>query len=184
MDNIPFSLIKKCILYIVNPLVHICNECLETGSFPSKLKVAKIIPIYKKGDRECADNYRPISLLPAISKIFKKIIYNRLIHFFDANNILSEHQNGFRKKRSTMKTIENTIRNIVDGLENDKQTVGIFCDLSKAFDCISHRILLNKLEYYGIRGGPLKLMKSYLKGRTQHVEIIAISNTNEESKYL
>jgi hypothetical protein len=183
IDNIPISLIKKCIHFIKTPLTYIFNECISQGVFPTLLKKAKIIPIHKKGSKSKIENYRPISLLPAISKILEKIIYTRLTSYLENENLLSPKQNGFRGKRATSNTIDNVLQNIVQGLNNNEQVLGIFCDLSKAFDCLDHDILLKKIPNYGIRGVPLQLIKSYLNNRTQQVQLLARNLNEEVTKY-
>ena len=121
-------------------------------------------PLLKKGDKKDVANYRPISLLTSFSKVFEKIIYNRLLKHIETNNILVNEQFGFRIS-STDKASYKLIHEILNAL-NDKMMVGgIFCDLQKAFDCVNHNILLKKLEFCGITGITYKLIKSYLGGR-------------------
>lgn len=179
IDEIPVSLLKQCIGFIAEPLSNIFNDCLQNGIFPDALKVAKIIPLFKKDDKKSMGNYRPISLLPAFSKILEKLIYNNICNFLTKNNILSENQNGFRKNRSTSSTIHNLIMKVADALDNKEPLLGVFCDLSKAFDCVDHSILLMKLKFYGFRGIPLKLMESYILNRVQVTEIKNIHNNCE-----
>lgn len=183
IDQIPTSIVKYCIFYIAHPLTNIINACIEEGIFPETLKIAKIIPIYKKGDKENIVNYRPISILPSFSKIFETVIHTRLTSFFESNSVISHQQNGFRKNKGTMDTVGKFLQNIVQGLEKNNHVIGIFCDLAKAFDCVDHKILLEKLEFYGIRGTALKLIQSYMTKRIQHVEIIE-NKQNKEKKYL
>ena len=181
-DEIPMFLVKKCILFIAEPLTRIFNESLNSGIFPDKLKIAKIIPLLKKGDHTKMDNYRPISLLPAFSKIFEKLIHSRISNFFEDKQLFSDNQSGFRKNRSTCTTINRFLVKLVEALENKHQVIGIFYDLSKAFDCIDHEILLEKLHYYGIRGVALDLIKSYLSNRYQYVELVTHDIKGKESK--
>jgi hypothetical protein len=169
----------------VNPLENIFNSCLQFGVFPKKLKIAKILPIFKKGDRDKINNYRPISILPAISKILETIIHRRLTSFLENEiKIISDKQNGFRQNKSTSNTIQNFIHNVIRGVENKEQVIGVFCDLSKAFDCIDHRILLEKLNFYGIRGIAHTLLESYLTDRVQYVELTSYDENNIEVKHL
>ena len=112
-------------------------------------------------------NYRPVSTLPCFSKLFEKLIYSRLYNFCIAKNIIYENQFGFRRLHSTSHAVNYSVNHIISNLENRHHVLGIFIDLSKAFDTISHEKLLHKLENYGIRGLPLKLMKSYIDNRQQ-----------------
>ena len=130
--------------------IHI--QSILSGNFPTRLKYSIIKPVYKKGDRENVANYRPISLLTAFSKVFEKIIYDRLLKHIETNNILTDNQFGFRTFSSTDKASYKLIDGILDALNNKMMVGGIFCDLQKAFYCINYNILLTKLKFYGITG--------------------------------
>jgi len=119
----------------------------------------------KKRDKENVANYRPISLLTSFSKIFERIIYDRLLNHIEKNNILAVEQFGFRTSSSTEKASYKLTENILNALNNRLMVGGIFCNAQKAFDCVNHNILLSKLEFYGITGITCKLLKSYLKSR-------------------
>ena len=160
---------KRTAKIIVTPITHIVNLTLKTGIFPEALKKAKVIPILKSGNRSEIKNYRPISILPAFSKIFEKVINYRLISFFENNNLLIDNQHGFRSGRSTETAILQFATNVFQSLEEKQYLIGVFLDLSKAFDTLRHRILLKKLSHYGVRGIPLKLFESYLTNRSQSV---------------
>ena len=168
-DGLSMNLIKQIIHFIVSPLVHICNISLSTGSCPNLLKIAKVIPIHKKDDPSKLQNYRPISLLSSISKVFEKLVYKRLISFLNEHDILIPNQFGFRKNHSTDFALIKLCDKIIESLANKKHVIGVFMDLSKAFDTIDHTILLYKLEHYGIRGLALSWFEDYLKNRTQYV---------------
>lgn len=168
-DEVPVDLLKAVADIIADPLVHIINLAFSTGVYPEKLKMAHIKAIYKKGETGEIKNYRPISLLSNINKIIEKIIYNRLIQFFEKNCILSHCQNGFRKGKTTIKAIYDAIVKVLNSLNNNKKTQVMCLDLSKAFDSVDHAILLEKLNLYGIRGVSLDLVKSYLTNRKQRV---------------
>ena len=139
----------------------------STGVFPSAFKVAKVTPVFKKDDPHIFSNYRPISLLPCFSKILERLIYNRLDNFLTRFNILHKNQYGFRKHHSTDLALLDIYNNISSSLDLNHHTIGIFLDLSKAFDTINHDILLSKLQHYGIRGLALDLLSSYLSSRLQ-----------------
>ena len=147
------------------------NLFMDKGIFPSILKIGRITPIFKKGDPQVFGNYRPVSTLPLFGKIFEKVIYNRLYSFLTAKNILYKNQFGFRKNHSTSHAINYSVNNITNELENNRHVVGIFIDLSKAFDTIDHKKLLKKLYNYGIREQCYELLKDYLTERQQYTDV-------------
>ncbi len=149
------------------------NECIRSGQFPDKLKVGKITPIFKKDDPEKLENYRPVSTLPIFGKIFEKIIYERLYNYLTSQNLITPQQFGFRKGHSTSHALNYSVNHITEKTTSSKEhVIGIFIDLSKAFDTIDHNILLCKLKHYGIRGNAHKLLESYLKSRTQFTSVL------------
>ena len=154
-----------------NIISHLFNMSIEHGKFPTFLQNAKVIPCHKDDSRLEMSNYRPISLLPTISKIFEKLMYARLIEFINKHNILYEYQFGFQSGMSTEYAVNALLNNIVNTLENKEYGVCIFLDFAKAFDTVNHEILLKKLEHYGIRGVAQQWMKSYLSGRMQCTEV-------------
>ena len=168
VDNIPMKLIKNVIHEIVCPVTHIINCSFKTGIFPDKLKISKVKPLFKQGSKNNMNNYRPISILPAFSKIIEKLISVKLESFMNINNIISESQYGFRRERSTSAAIINLTDHVLKSFDENEYTLGVFLDLRKAFDCVNHEILLRKLNHYGIRGTPLKLLTSYLTHRQQY----------------
>ena len=168
-DNFSNKLIKAIIPYIATPLVHIFNISLQSGIVPDTYKLAKVIPVFKAGEKLNPNNYRPISLLPAFSKILEKIVHKRLINFLLKYDIIYPQQYGFLRGRSTEQAMIDIILNITHAIENKKLSLGIFLDLSKAFDTISHKILLGKMYAYGIRGTALNWFQSYLSNRSQYV---------------
>ena len=180
VDGISTKLLTKTIDKIINPITHIVNLTLETGIFPTELKCAKVIPIFKAGDACSLNNYRPISLLSSFSKILERVIYNKIMTFLEANNILYHHQYGFRAKHSTIHPILHLLNHCAEAnnLAPSQFTLATFCDLSKAFDTISHNILLHKLHIYGIRGIANKWIESYLTNRTQFVDINSHVSSN------
>ena len=131
------------------------------------MKVSKIKPLFKKGDVTLLNNYRPISLLPCVSKIFERVLFNQLYEYFDRNNLLTQHQYGFRKNHSTEFAAMELIDRVANLLELGKIPFNLYIDLSKAFDVLNHDILLSKLEFYGLNELTIKLIKNYLSNRSQ-----------------
>ena len=170
-DGISTTIIKKCENSLTPALTLIINQCLTTGIFPDKLKIAKVVPIFKKEDDSLLCNYRPISLLPAISKVFERIIFNQLYEYFSSNNLFYKSQYGFRKKHSTEMAALELIDKIKLDLDKGELPLAIFLDLSKAFDTIDHSIHIHKLSFYGVKYKALDLFKSYLQNRKQYVEV-------------
>ena len=142
-------------------------------------KQAKIIPVFKKENPKNVLNYKPINLLPSLSKILEKIVYTRLHSFINMNDNLSHHQFGFRRKHSTNQATTLLISNIVDAFEKKQSVLGIFLDISKAFDTLDHTILLHKLNNYGVRGASLNWFESYLSNRSQIVQYAGVTSSNE-----
>lgn len=167
LDSISTKLIKDTCEGILSPLVHIINMSLMTGIVPKKMKIAKIIPIFKSGENNLIKNYRPISLLPSFSKILERVVYNRLYKYLISRKIITSSQFGFQKSKSTELAILQLQNQIISALSNNKQCIGIFLDLSKAFDTLNHSILLAKLNHYGIRGLALSWFADYLSDRKQ-----------------
>ena len=170
-DEISPKVITCVMPYISGTLSHIFNISLSCGTFPDRLKIAKVIPVYKSDDKSTISNYRPISVLPVFSKILERIMYNRLLNYLDLHKILTDKQYGFREKRSTSLALIDLIDKLSEEIDNKKFSVGIFIDLSKAFDTVDHQILLDKLYMYGVRGHVYKWFESYLKNRMQFVQL-------------
>jgi hypothetical protein len=156
---------------ICTPLAHIFNLSLNQGIFPSKLKTSRTVPIFKSGNSELCDNYRPISLLSSLSKVLEKIVSIQLVNHLELNNLLYEHQYGFQPKKSTEHNLIHLTNHILAALNEKKYCIGLFLDLKKAFDVCSHPILLKKLKKYGIVGTTHDWFKSYLRNRVQKVDI-------------
>ena len=133
-------------------------------------------------EQDIFTSYRPVSVLPAFSKILERVMYNRLLRFLNNHNILSDNQYGFRKHHSTAYALACLYDKISSAIDNKECTVGIFIDLSKAFDTIDHNILISKLEHYGVRGIPLRWFESYLSNRQQYVEFNGVSSESCEIK--
>ena len=156
--------------HIISPVLKgLFNNCLRLGIFPNELKIAKVTPLFKSGNINDMSNYRPISILPVLSKILEKIIYKRLADFFTVKNVLNEAQFGFRQSHSTIQPVQTAVNSIVNTMNTSSYCMGIFIDFSKAFDTIRHDILLHKLKHYGIRGLAYDLISDYLSNRKQFV---------------
>ena len=179
-SDIPTVLIKRSCTIISPILADLYNYHIRSGIFPQILKVGKITPIYKKGNKELIEIYRPISTLPIFGKIFEKIIYNRLYNFFTSKGIISDSQFGFRKGHSTGHAIHYSVDIINQAHKLKKHVIGVFIDFSKAFDTLDHNILLRKLNNCGIRGIANRLIASYLSNREQYTNILGQNSDLEQ----
>ena len=168
-NDISPKLLKALCNTFCSILTYLFNSCMLTGTFPDELKIVRVIPLFKSGNRNLMSNYRPISILPTISKNFEKLIHVRLYQFLDENRVLYNYQFGFRKAHSTVHAVQTAIHSVTKALDTSYQCMGIFIDFSKAFDTIQHNILLDKLYHYGVRGIAHKLISSYLSNRKQFV---------------
>lgn len=163
------QVIKHISLIVSKPLSHLINRCVDEEVFPRCLKIAKTVALFKKGDSDEIGNYRPISILPIFSKIFESIIKDRLSNFFETKKLFACEQFGFRKMKNTTQAVSDIVDTIIQAFDNGESSCLTLIDLSKAFDCVDHNILLDKLYYYGIRGNTHGLMHSYLSNRAQSV---------------
>lgn len=182
-DNISSEFLKKIKMHIVPPLTKIFNSCLALGVFPDAFKRSILIPIYKNGKRDCVNNYRPISILPSLSKVLEKIINKRLTNYLEKNKLISDAQYGFRPNRSTDDAVHSFIDFIATKLDKKRKCLTIFLDLAKAFDTVSLPNLLLKLEKLGVRGRQLLLFESYLSGRMQRVRMGDILSNEQPVKF-
>ena len=151
-DNIGAKVIKLCPAILTENLSLIYNKAIEIGKYPMALNVAKVIALFKKGDKYQPNNYRPISLLSCLNKIFEKLLCKRLVRFLEANKILFEYQYGFRKLYPTTLALIEFTDSSIKYLDEGQYCMSIFVDLTKPFDTVDHGILLDKLDRYGIRG--------------------------------
>ena len=168
-DDISADVVKRVSDEIFVILKHIFNISLAKRVFPDKLKIARVTPIFKKGSNTLVTNYRPISVLPCFSKLLERVMYNRLYKFLLENNILYQKQFGFQNAHSTEHAVLQLVNQITEAFSQGKYTLGIFLDLSKAFDTVNHNILLEKLKAYGIQSENLEWFRSYLSNRKQFI---------------
>ena len=170
-DDIPPKIIKWAPQLFAPILRTIFNKCIDSGYYPDAMKIAKVTPIYKKGDKNDLNNYRPISVLSQFNQLFERLLSKRLLSFFEKFNIITKKQFGFLKKYCTKHAILDLKEYILSRLEKNEAMALLFLDLQKAFDTVSHDILLKKLYHYGIRGRAYNLLVSYLTGRKQYTKV-------------
>ncbi|KAL1458733.1 hypothetical protein WDU94_008854 [Cyamophila willieti] len=170
-DSVPMTLVKKVIPIIAEPLSFIFNTSFRTSTFPQLFKSAIITPIHKKGPMSDLNNFRPISLLNSFSKILEKIVASRLTSYLEHYRFLTESQFGFRSHRSTSDAVSHFLQKLNAILSSKHHAVAIFCDLTKAFDCVDHSLLLSKLSSFGLHGSSLQWFTSYLSHRHQQVKV-------------
>ena len=180
VDNINAKTLKVLKPLISEPLANILNQCIETAIWPEALKTAEIVPIYKGGDKLKMGNYRPISLISNVAKVFEKMLHNRIYNFILKNKILNTKQYGFIKNRGTKDALNEITNRVYENLDRSMPIIVTFLDLAKAFDTVNHDILLEKLWTYGIRGKPHQLLKDYLNKRKLKVRIGNVTSDYEE----
>jgi len=174
-DSIPTKVLKECAHAISDSLTSLFNISLATATLPTSWKHANIIPIHKKGDKHAATNYRPISLLPVISKVLERCLYNKIIDFLIPK--ITNLQHGFLRNRSTATQLMTIFTNINTILDSGTQSDTVYFDLSKAFDSVPHRLLIHKLKSFGLHGTLLAWIENYLTHRWQRV---SINGTNSD----
>ena len=170
-DKIPARLLKECKTQLAPALVILWQKSIDSGQIPSELLQQTIIPIFKKENKSLPSNYRPISLTSHLIKVFERVLRDKIIQHLETNSLISKHQHGFRKHRSTLTQLLHHFDSILEILEQNENADIIYLDLSKAFDKVNHRILLHKLEHMKITGKINAWIKSFLTNRIQHVVI-------------
>ena len=166
--DIPARILCSCKGQLAIPLHMMWSKSFQTGSIPPALKMQYIAPIYKeKGDRSNPANYRPISITSHLIKVFERVLRNRLVTHIEDNGLLSNHQHGFRKKRSCLTQLLDHVDHILKCLNSGEEVDVIYLDYAKAFDKVDHNILLAKLRYFGISGKMYDWIKEFLSNRVQ-----------------
>jgi len=183
VDDIDPCIAAPCVSLIAPLLAEIINCSFNTGVVPQEIKIAKVVPIYKKGMRDDHTNYRPISILPYFAKYFEKIMYERLTAYVEKSHIIFHSQHGFQSGHSPFMALMSMYDKISGAFENNEYSIGVFFDLAKAFDTVSHDILLKKLSTYGIRGTQLAWFSSYLHNRLQCVSCNGSLSNMRKVKY-
>lgn len=178
-DSISTKVIKHAAAVLSPILSWLINESFLQGLFPDSLKLSVVRPLYKNGDRTEMGNYRPITLIPILAKVFERAMQERLLDFLNKHNTIYPNQYGFQKSKSTTLAVFSLIKKVTECINNKKRIAAVFFDLTKAFDFVDHDNLLIKLEKYGIRGVALKWITSYLYHRKQYVEIDQLNDENE-----
>ena len=171
IDKIPIRVIKDCLNPIVHPITSIVNASFQNCVFPSKWKTAEVTPILKEGDHEQANNNRPISLLPVLSKVCERVVHNQLTSYLQSNDTLSKSQSGNKRWHSCETSVIETTDTILNAIDKKKLTAVVLLDMSKAFDSVNHDTLILKLQDVGISSDTLQWFRSYLSNRSQVVRI-------------
>ena len=171
LDYISIPILKENADYLSIIFADLINICFQTGTFPKRLKMAVVLPLFKKGDREILSNWRPISQLPPLSKLIEKCLKSRILSYFFSKKLFNEVQFGFQSGISTQDAIIYLTEKIYANLHSQISTLAVYIDFSKCFDTINRAILIRKLELYGVRGIALDLFKSYLSDRYQAVRV-------------
>ena len=181
IDGLSARLVKIAAPAIAPSLTKLMNICITTGVFPSAWKVARITPLHKSGDKLNKTNYRPISVLPILSKVLERHIYNSIYSFLKDNNVLYQFQSGFRHYHSTETALINIHDRLINNLDNNCINGIIFADFKKVFTLADHKVLISKLRIYGLEDISLKLVTSYLTSREQYT---SISNKLSSTQFL
>jgi hypothetical protein len=178
-DNITADVVKESYELFIEPLLHVINLSLKHGYFPDNMKLAKVLPLFKSGDKMMFSNYRPISILPIFSKLFERVMYNKILNFIEKQRLFYINQFGFRNNHTTALALTALLDKITESMNNNEYMVGVFLDFSKAFDTVDHSILLQKLYHYGIRGPAYQWISNYLTNRYQFVCFNSVCSDRE-----
>ena len=170
-DEIAPKIVKWAAELFAPILLIIFNKCIELGYYPASMKIGKVSPIFKDGEKNGKTNYRPITVLTQFNQIFERLLSKRYLNFFEKFDIITKKQFGFLKKHCTEHAILDLKEFIISKLDKKEVMAVLFLDLQKAFDTVDHDILLQKLYHYGVRGNAHKLIKSYLSGRKQRTKV-------------
>lgn len=181
-DGLPIKAFSSLPAEAITALTSLINDSFKKGVFPQCLKTAIIIPLFKGGSRDAACNYRPIALLPTLSKIIERLVKSRLMCFLLKHNIITNRQFGFLSGISTTDAMFTALNEIYTSINNKLHTAAVFWDFAKAFDCVNHQILIRKMDFYGVRGVPLKWFKSYLQDRHQFVRVSESTSNSKTVK--
>ena len=169
IENLSSRIIKDSFIALLSQIRHILNLSVKSMTFPSDWKKAKVVPIPKNKNPTDVGDLRPISLLPIIGKILERLVYNQLSKYLECNNLLTNKQNGFRNGRGTINRVFKLVGDIHTSLNaNKKKVLAVYIDFKKAFDMISHVILIKKLETFGFEKSVINWFRSYLSERKQH----------------
>ena len=179
IDNISSEILKDAFLAIPDKLCLLFNNCFNTASIPNVWKYAKVTPLPKGGDSQVVSNYRPISLLPLLSKVIEKIVHKKIYNHLLQWNLLEERQGGFRPGHSTVSTCSYFTNDLYLANNNNEITIAVFIDAMKAFDTVNHQILIKKLKKYGISGNLLAWIEGYLTDRKQCTIANNVISSNE-----
>ena len=169
IEDLQVKFLKLCAPFLSMIATDLFNKCLNCGIFPESYKLAIVTPIHKKNSKELVQNYRPISILKNMSKLFESLIYTRLSSVFYDGNLLSKNQFGFRRGKNTELACLNLIDRIMPAFQNGGYAICVFPDFTQCFDTLSRDIIIKKLHCYGLRGASLDLLKSYFSDRRQCV---------------